>query len=338
MQTNIQPIEQLFDPVFASAYLTEHAPNFAASHNLSDLSITPIKRNIGEKFYHVVIRYQAASFGDILVFCSAHSQENREQAYEALTFINEHGFKAQKVFLPKPLFFEKKFNAFFYQGMEGKTLLTFIRKPDTDLSEYLNQTAYWIAQLHQVDTQDAKNFNPDNSQIKTILPGPERFLPKIKKLFPEYYKQIKTVFEKLVTEEEQSLTHLPHKYLIHGDFHPENVIINKTDGKISAIDFTDICLGDWARDVGGFMQQLEFMSAGFHSQEKIEALQKLFVEYYCTHRSISLLNEDWKRIRMYQIWTALRSAIYFLTKAPAEPKEAKAELTMVQQILKNSTL
>jgi len=39
---------------------------------------------------------------------------------------------------------------------------------------------------------------------------------------------------------------------------PEN-IIKMSKKKIAVIDFTDICLADFARDIGSFMQQLEFM-------------------------------------------------------------------------------
>jgi hypothetical protein len=33
-----------------------------------------------------------------------------------------------------------------------------------------------------------------------------------------------------------------------------------SDKKIAVIDFTDICLSDFARDLGTFIQQLEFMA------------------------------------------------------------------------------
>lgn len=327
-----QPIEQLFDPTFAGRYIAEHAPEFAQKNSLSQLAATPLKRNIGTDFYHVVIRYDAPSLGDMPVFCSAHSDENRKNAYNALLFITQHGFTNHSVFVPEPLFFDDGLKAFFYRGVDGKNLLSYIKKTDVSLAPYLDQTAKWIAQLHSIEAGEKQNFNPVNSRISTIYPGPEKSLPKIKRLFPQYHSQIKTQFEKLVAWESESLASLPRLHLIHGDLHPENVIINKTDGKVSLIDFTDICTSDWARDLGSFLQQLAFMSGGYRGQEEINSLKKKFTACYFAHQGMAQDKNADERIHRYETWTALRSAIYFLTKDPAQPKEAETALAMAQHL------
>ncbi|MDP3995049.1 MAG: phosphotransferase, partial [bacterium] len=296
------------------------------------LAATPLKRNIGKNFYHVVIRYDAPGLGDMPVFCSAHSDENRKNAYNALSFITQHGFKKHNVFVPEPLFFDDELKAFFYRGVDGENLLSYIKKTDVSLAPYLDQTAKWIAQLHSIGAGEGQNFNPINSRINTIYPGPEKFLPKIKEKFPKYYGQVKTQFDELAAWEEESLASLPKLHLIHGDLHPENVIINKTDNKVSLIDFTDICTSDWARDVGSFLQQLAFMSGGHRNQEEIDALKNKFTACYFAHRDMAQDANADERIQKYETWTALRSAIYFLTKSPAEAKEAETALAMAQQL------
>ncbi|MAG29037.1 hypothetical protein CL632_02735 [bacterium] len=328
----MKPIEQLFDPKFAKQYLEKHAPNFTSEHNLSGLTVKSIKRNIGGDFYHVVIQYDAPSLGHTSIFCTAHAEEDRNIAFRALSFINKHGFKGKDVFLPNPLFFDKKLKVFCYQGVDGKNLLYYITQQKTDLSRYLKQAAHWIAALHQTPINKTKNFNPANSYIKTAIPA-DYFLPKINRLFPNNYQEIKSQFEKLVKFEEKNISTLNRKYLIHGDFHPENVIINASDGKVSVIDFTDICLADWTRDVGSFMQQLRYMSRGMRNDDETKKYQQLFMNEYLTTLNIKKTTAIEKRITLYRAWTAIRSTIFFLTKEPAEPRNAATELNMTQELI-----
>ncbi len=327
-------ITKIFDPKFVANFLQEKIPDFAKKYDLSDLTATPIKRNIGKVFYHIVVRFDSESLGDKPIFCSAHSQENRDNANESLKFINKNGFKDSKVFVPQPLLFDKEFGAFFYRGIDGENLLHYISQKDTNIAPYLEQAAEWIARLHKIPATQKENFNPENSRIQTVLPGPQKFIPKIKRKFPKLSPQVNEYFEKLVQQETRSIARLDREYLIHGDFHPENVIINATDGKVSVIDFTDICMGDWARDIGSLMQQLRYMSRGKRSDEETKKHQQIFVKAYLKARGIKTSNSIERRITLYRAWTALRSTIFFLTKGPAEPKNAKTELEMASSLIK----
>ncbi|MBI4122553.1 MAG: aminoglycoside phosphotransferase family protein [Parcubacteria group bacterium] len=326
------PIEQLFDPAFVASYLALHAPLFAGEYTFSGLTATPIKRNIDVDFYHVVIRYDAPAFGDKPIFCSAHSNESRENAYRALRFITEHGFKTGALFVPEPLFFDRSLAAFLYRGIAGRTLLHYIRKGGDTIAEYIRGAAEWLAELHAIPTDAVENFNPESSRIKTVIPGPEYFLAKISRLFPEFRPDVEHHFAELAEREERALATLDRLCLIHGDFHPENVIVAERDGGVSGIDFTDICLADWARDVGNFLTQLTFMAAGWRTKDEVRSLQKTFLAHYAAARNVALDGAAWERIKLYQAWTSLRTVIYFLTKEPAEPREAKAAMEMVQHV------
>jgi len=332
---NQKKVKKLFDSKSVIALIKKYAPDFALKNNLSNLTVTPIKKNVGIRSHHVVIRYDSDSIKNKPIFCSSNSKENRENAYKALEFVNKNGFKNTDIFLPKPILFEKELNAFFYQGIDGENLLYYISK-NTDLTNYIEQTANWIAVLHSTPTKGAEKLNQENSRIKTVVPGPEKFLKKIEKNFPSHFKSVKQNFDALVKWEEQNLKNLENICLIHGDFHPENVIINKTDGKISAIDFTDICLADYTRDIGNFLQQFKFMSLGRREKEETEKYQTLFLEKYLKIRSIKKTKEIEKRINAYIAWTALRSAIYFLVKSHPEPENATQVLKECKTIIEQN--
>jgi len=323
-------IKQLFSPDFIKQYLARRAPEFASQNDLSGLTITAIKSNIGNTSYHVVIRFDSAYLQDRPIFCSAHSDENRENAFRALTFIKKHSAGNPDFLWPCPLFFDKALNAIFYQGYDGNNLLHYIKDKACGISDYLKKTACWTAMLHNIPIETAQNYNKENSRIKTIIPGPSKFLPKIEKTFPEFFKPIKKEFERLVQEEEKNFANFDKLCLIHGDLHPENVIIAKA-GEISIIDFTDICLSDWARDIGVFIQQIGYMSEGLRSREEIAMHQSMFYAEYLKMRSIKETKEIENRVNLYKSWSALRSAIYFLIKLHPEPENAKAVLKEISR-------
>jgi len=187
--------------------------------------------------------------------------------------------------------------------------------------------------LHEITTNGAENLNKQNSRIETIVPGPEKFLKKIEQKFPEYFDTVKENFKALVEWENKNLDDQKNLALVHGDFHPENIIINKSNNKVSAIDFTDICVSDYARDIANFIQQFRFMSLGRLSAEKIKHYQDMFLRGYFTARDIKKDKDIEKRIQLYSAWTALRSAIYFLLKSPAEPENANTVLKEAQSIV-----
>jgi len=320
-----EPIAQLFDPVRAARYLQKHAPDFVRQHSLSSLAITPIKRDVGNGAYHVVIRFDAPSLKDKPLFCSAHSEEDRKNAFWALAFIRARAARDSGAYIPEPLFYDSELQAFFYRGIDGKTLLQLVDEQCSDLDEHVAHIAEWIARLHEIDTTGAENFNPKNSRIKTTIPGPDYFLKKIENKFSEFKSPISSCFNELVARETESIKTLDRQYIIHGDFHPENTIIGD-GGVVSIIDFTDICLADWARDVGSFIQQLGFMSIGRQDSEKTTISQQRFLDAYLHSRSLKPTAAMLARIHTYAAWAALRSAVFFLTKGYPEPENAQAVL------------
>jgi len=330
-------ILKLFKKKPALEYIKKNAPFFVEQNSIKDLKITTIKKNIGKEknFYHVVIRYDADNLKKPL-FCTAHCEESRQNAFAALKFINKHGFKKTKTVLPAPIFYDKSLNVFMYQGIDGENLLHYIKGRSPKLDKYVQGAGRWIAQLHKIPADKAQNFNKENSRIKTVFPGPSYFLKKIKDKFPSFFVDVQKHFNRLVEKEEKNLSHRSSFALIHGDFHPENVIINKDTEEISVIDFTDICLADEARDIGAFIQQIRFMSRGNLDLDKMKSLQKKFLRAYLAESGIKLTENLEKRITLYRAWTALRSIVYFLTKEPSEEPQAKIELEQLEEHIKRT--
>ena len=63
-------------------------------------------------------------------------------------------------------------------------------------------------------------------------------------------------------------------------------------------------------------------------------IQNLFLDSYLKNTNLTLTSDIKNRINIYKAWTALRSAIFFLTKDFVEKKEAQKMLLQAQKYLK----
>jgi thiamine kinase-like enzyme len=117
---------------------------------------------------------------------------------------------------------------------------------------------------------------------------------------------------------------------VHGDAHPEN-IIKMGKRKIAVIDFTDLCLTDFTRDLGTFLQQLEYMCGRKIADKKYaEKVKKLFLEEYFKYvKDVENDLDVEERIETYYYWTAMRTATHFLMKSGPEPTRAEPILKQI---------
>jgi len=337
-------INNLLDEKFVlDLFKKEILPKYSEFSDIKEIKIHLIKNNIWVSTYHVVIEYQITFINSekksetLLIYATAHSDEPRLNSFEALTFLWQNGFNQENLTIPKPLFYSPEFNAFFYQGLHGENLYQYIRRKDIQTVELIVvQAAAWFAKLHHLSAiaAKAKNFNPLNSRIETIIPGMAHALTKVQNQEPRYYEVCRQAYEAINQEEKDFLSSTEERWLIHGDAHPENIIIINKD-KIGVIDFTDICLADYARDLGTFLQQLEFMMLRkIEDQKEVKKIKQLFLNSYLKNARLILNDKLQKRINNYYNWTALRTAIFFLLKDKAEPERAHGLLIKISQDLK----
>jgi len=335
-------IYQLFDEQFVSELFKDRVlPLYPDFIDIKKIKIRAPKKNIWETTYHVVISYETTfktrdgKERRIPIYCSAHSEEPRKNVYDALSFLWESGFSKGYLSIPHPLFFDKKFNAVFYRGVRGRNLYQFIReKKISEVEKIIPKAAAWFAKLHQIPAGVAKNYNPENSRIKTVIPGSSHIIERIKEDYPEYKELYQKAYKFFIDKEELFLSQTKNRWLVHGDAHPENVI-KMSEKKIGVIDFTDLCLADFARDIGAFLQQLNYMiGRKIGDKSFLEETKQSFLENYLKFSKIKIDGPLQERIIIYYHWTALRTATYFLIKHNAEPGRARTLLKEVENYLK----
>jgi thiamine kinase-like enzyme len=333
-------ILNLFDEQFVTKLFREKIlklyPDFA---KIKKIKIIPHKNLVWEHTYHVVIEFEISFLTKsgktviLPIFTTAHSSEPRKNVYDSLKFLWKSGFDKGYLTIPRPLFYSEYFKAVFYRGAEGKNLYQYIRQKNfKEIETIVPKAAQWLVKLHKTPVDKARNFNRQNSRIKTVVPGIRHIFKKIEDNHPEYSQFYRAAFKIFIDRENKFLKKTKKLWLIHGDAHPENVI-KMGKKKVAVIDFTDLCLADFARDIGSFSQQIEYMCGRkIGNQKYSEKIKKLFLSNYLKNAKIKLDDSLKERINNYYNWTAMRTATFFLLKANPDPERAKP---LIEQVAKN---
>lgn len=335
-------ILNLFDEAYVLTYFRKKIlPFYPAFKEITRVEIKPYKKMVWETTYHVVIGFSVFFLGDkdvetkVPIVCSAHSDEPRENVYIALQYLWAKNFNGHGIDLPRPLFYSQEFNGTFYRAIKGENLLYYIKNKKRDMVEQIvGEAAGLFAKLHALAVGEEANFNPINSQIKTVIPGVEVIFQEMTARYGEKYcPSLKKIYSHFISEEEKFFNSGAPLKLIHGDAHPENVI-KTVEGHIGLIDFTDLCLGDFARDLGAFMQQLEYkIITKIGDKEFAEKMKELFLNKYLEAAKIKMSEDLRARINLYYNWTAIRTSTFWFLKFGHDENRAAELLNIVKNNL-----
>lgn len=336
----------LFDEEFALRYLKKKLlPLFPSFSDVRKVKIEPYKKMVWETTYHVVVGFKvyfltpAGTEVKIPIVCSAHSDEPRENVYVTLKYLWKAKLNSEvnKIDLPRPLFYSKNFNGTFYLALEGENLFYYIKQKEAEtVKKIAVASAKLFAKLHTLPVNAETNFNPVSARIKTVIPGVETIFREMENRYGnKYTPAIKKIYEYFISQEEKFFAGGVSKNLklIHGDAHPENIIKTGED-RIGIIDFTDLCLSDFARDLGTFIQQVEYkIVKKTGDRDLAEQVKKLFLDSYLDETGIALDDNLRERIDLYYNWTAMRTVIYWFLKFDYNEMEAAKMLEIVKNNL-----
>ena len=308
---------KLLDQGYMAKFFSQKAKEIdGRNKELAKLNIYPIKKHVDDVFFHLVVLYAVTFFLSdgsrkrFKIYSSAHSKNLRERMYKVMKLAYDNGFKSGRVLVPRPLGYIKDLEAVFYVGMQGENMLEYI-KNGAAVQGAVRKAADFLAGFHQL--KPAKNiklakhkFDWQYLDPTDILKRDKNRKPQLSQEIYDYYRQLKKYFNKDSNNFKFELS--------HGDFHPENIIINKFDSKqICIIDFSETCLAPFAYDLGSFLQQLRFMTLSYDvGGKKYKKWEEIFLSEYFNRRKIKLNGKIKSQISLYQAWTALKSAVYYM--------------------------
>ena len=337
-------ILSLFDEQFViDLFRREVLPQYPNFKDISRVVIRPYKNLVWETTYHVVLKFNTyfirANGAEVRLplVCSAHSEEPRENIFLVLKYLWAKDFPDESFAIPQPLFYSSYFHGTFYRGLEGENLLYYLKKRDWPaVNSIIAAAAGLYAKLHSLTVGAEANFNPASTRLETVIPGTAVIFREMGKRYDNKYNpDLEKIYHSFIAAEEKFFASGQPLVLIHGDAHPEN-IIRTGEQRVGLIDFTDFCLGDLARDLGSFLQQLEYKilkkigDAAYAAQAK-----ELFLSSYLAAAGRKLDADLQSRLDLYYNWTAMRTAIFWFLKF--HPNAARAE-ELLNQVKANLNL
>ncbi|MDP3836536.1 MAG: aminoglycoside phosphotransferase family protein [bacterium] len=327
--------------------LLEHEvlPLYPEFTKIVSVAVKPYKRLVWETTYHVVISYRVVflktdgSEEKIQIICSAHSEEPRIQAYQVLRFLWDSGLSGNGVILPQPLFYSEYYQGFFYRAVEGNNLLHYIKENNREaVALNTERAAQILARLHALPLPDDTSiFSDNNRSLVSVVPGSEVVIREIRARFNgEYADDLASFYQRFITQEDNYFSTSNERWLIHGDAHPENFIA-VGDNRIGMIDFTDFCPADFARDLGAFMQQIEYKIGNYlQDQDFAREMKRLFLEAYLKESGRDLDESLQSRIDLYYNFTTIRTAGFYLMKFNCDTAKAEVLIKKVKENFHNN--
>ena len=308
-------ITKLVDRKFIRHILCEYLPKYYPDYKkLESFKLDPFKRHISPRNVVFVVEFKIKYKGkddrshNLDIFCSAHSDGSRKDAYNNCRFLYNNNFDKGKFRVTKPLFYLTNQKAFFYEASPGRSFLNFFtQEPEANLKPTFKLIVAWIKKIHNFDTK--LDFDWPIFRISKMVPPPQRFVPDFYEENIEYGKLVEGLLARMRKLKKEFSKNFKAS-IIYGDYHPDNVIIASLKAKeIELIDFTDVAKGDPMVDLGAFLQQFDFMGHNYLSRKRINNYKEYLLEQYFDEDFDKIKIDFINRINLYQAWTALRSAI-----------------------------
>lgn len=199
--------------------------------------------------------------------------QSRRQAYETMKFLWRHGFASGALQIARPITYFLHWRLLVYEEADGETLLSRLRRRDRSARRDIQRAALWLAKLHRQSTHGL--------QLSDRRIGQKRYwiqaLDLLHDLKSEEWMTLRRTVRRVIVFEDGLAKKSPRS-LVHFDFHPGNILVNRQI--ISVVDFTDTRISHPLVDVGTFLAQLDLLFRGPSFQSDIVAWKKSFVSAY----------------------------------------------------------
>lgn len=244
---------------------------------------------------------------------AARDDDSKHYNQKIMKMLWENDFKKGDYGVPRPLGYNSHLKQSLYEECPGETLYQYIEK-NKNLKINFKKSAHWLAKLHQLKIKKGARINSPRKERMRI-----RKMGDLFSQMTSHYPSLKIInFAEII----KTFWALEKNYLkpedfilIHNDFSPGNIIINKN--KICGIDFVESCLFHPLADVGNILAYIDSPLSPLTYKYKfapkaVYSLEKIFIEEYCQELKINS-GEIKNQVALFKIRALLIMAMH-LTK------------------------
>lgn len=247
-----------------------------------------------------------------------------------MRFLHLNFFKSGNILVPRILFKAKDF--FIYEEVEGETFYDLVERKKILkelISPIFKKAAIFLSHLHQIEPPFLLSEMTTKQRFEQL------------KIYKENYKTQGISDNKYMDLFNDFLEFWPllentHRQILHGDFHPVNMILSPDCETLTVIDFTSICLGDPAYDIGTFLSYSDLMLDYHFGKEFAKEQLKNFATFY-SNPSPHIVEKDFeKRILIYQIFNYFHNIDFVVSNVSKNTDEARKTINWIIKKLKNA--
>lgn len=279
---------------------------------IQSIKSQPIKIAREAKFEHIVLAATVTmKSGDThKLYIMSHSNGNKKKLYDILQFFKtniDHSY----VSTPEPLIYDEASQSLVYRELTGSNLYEYLENKAKGLQNFFSASGQALAQIHKL--KPTKKFGNLNLAMTDL--DPSHIMDDIKTINQSLYNRLNQVQHSL-NELKQKLDGLKQSrpVLVHGDLHPENIIIidaNINDPKLGMIDLENVSLADREYDLGSFIEQTHIMASPSHTVDEINTLQTVFLDSYLAETGLTFDSIIENKILFYKTYFGLKAAIFY---------------------------
>jgi aminoglycoside phosphotransferase (APT) family kinase protein len=136
-----------------------------------------------------------------------------------------------------------------YKIIPGTILAPWIFKnlSQKDKEAAVTQLIEFINMMHQIDLNDFARYQPRKRNDFIVIE--QRVAKELaEKLFPKLPRNEIEIIKDFYKEAQELFQDIPHRCATHGDLYAFNVIWDRDTSQIGVIDFSDLLIGDPAKD------------------------------------------------------------------------------------------
>jgi len=307
MATSKLKTHRLLEPDYLAGML---AP--VLKGKVKKIKIFPVKVYVTPSIEHIVLALCVTLSGGKSenIFVMGHSSGKKKDLYRILKFFQKY-YHSGKWRVPDPLLYDPTTKAIAYRELRGPNLYALFEKKRKNILPIFRSFGRWVADIHA--RRPSKVFKTHNLIASRAELDPAGIMADIKKQNPEIYKNIAGMINRLAGIQKK-LPKTKKRALVHGDLHPENVILlskNFKQPKLGLIDLELAALADREQDLGSFLEQIEIMAGPHYSGNKINEFQNAFLDSYLESAGVKLNSAIERKIVFYRAFFGLKGAIFY---------------------------
>jgi hypothetical protein len=229
--------------------------------------------------------------------------------------VHEHGFSGGTFRVPRIFEINEEERLVIEEGQRGKSLFDLLAKvSEATGKSYITLAAKWLARLHsqhirmgsvqKTMTRERQRFA---SYEKSFEKSSSPYLSRARRLIDTVRSFEEALFEKSYAD----------FVLVHGDYHPKNIIIGQDRMQdistlfISVIDFGSAMLFSPAFDVGYFLEQFENQLRS-HPRALDAYRREDFIAHYLEEASVPDRDEFLHRVNLFRIRAGLSIGAFLI--------------------------